>query len=863
MQTASRFAFALALTGALAITWPAAPAAASGAAPQDSAGTLAPAAAASSSWSLLVGKAPHPAPVRQSHTLVYDSQHRRAVGFGGLQAGRLMHHPYAAGLDGPGTWLAVATLDTILPRRLHAAVYDPVRDRMLVLFGYDGTYLADVQQLPLSGPADWSPLMASGTPPVPRIDFGAVYDPVGDRVLLFGGFDGTGTLYRNDVWELTLSGTPAWHLLATAGTPPSARSGSRIVLDAANHRLLMFGGANASGYLNDVWALSLSGTPTWTPVATVGTTPGGRADQVLAWDEAGQKLLVFAGFNATTSFADLWSLDFSLATPQWTRLHNGLTGVRPGAGLGQAGFWDPVRGELVVQGFDGTEEGNAYRWQAGTGWTAWYEVGTYPPSRQGHAGAYVAAHRQLVFFGGGSSSYENDTWALDLDAADRAWLPVADAGPRPPARRLHAAALDAARDRLLVFGGYDGSFRNDTWATPLGGPTDWAALAPAGAPPTPRCDLAMAVDPVGDRLIVFGGYDGFTPPANRVGDLWQLSLGGSPAWSPLAATGSPPTARSGHRFAYDPSRQRLVMFGGYDTQMLNDVWVLGLGANPAWTPLAVSGGAPAARADMVVTYDPALDRLLVFGGYDGSLVFNDLWELRFLPSPSWHQLSTGEVPGAYLSFGAWDPMRMEFLTHGGQNSAGRLQDTWVWAGPGSPTAAAASLVRAEATARGVELEWRVTESAGLTLAVERAAHGDVAWTPLGEAVPDADGSVVFTDGTAVAGAAYDYRLRWPDGHASAPVAIAVPLASARLALAVRAAPVTGDEARFDVTLAAGGGATLELFDAAGRRVGGTTLAARGAGTYVVNVRAAGAPGVCFARLTQDGEQRVARFVRLR
>lgn len=859
MHQSSRFAAALALSGVLAI----APAAASGTAPQDSAGTFAPAAVASSSWALLPVQAPHPAPLRQSHTLVYDSQHRRAVGFGGLQAGLLMHHPFAAGLDGPGAWLAITTLDTILPRRLHAAVYDPVRDRMLVLFGYDGTYLADVQQLPLSGPADWSPLAATGTPPVPRVDFGAVYDPAGDRVLLFGGFDGSATLYRNDVWELTLSGSPAWHLLTPAGTPPSARSGSRIVLDEAQNRLLMFGGANASGYLNDVWALSLSGTPTWAPVATVGTTPGGRADQVLAWDEAGRKLLVFAGFNATTSFPDLWSLDFSVAPPAWARLHDGLTGVRPGGGLGQAGFWDPVRGELVVQGFDGTDIGHAYRWKTGVGWTAWYEPGAYPPSRQGHAGVYVAAHRQLVFFGGGSNSYENDTWTLDLDAANRAWRPLADAGPRPPARRLHAAALDAARDQLLVFGGFDGTFRNDTWATPLGGPTNWSPRTPAGTPPSPRCDLATAVDPVGDRLVVFGGYDGITPPANRVGDLWQLSLGGAPAWSPLAASGPPPSARSGHRFAYDPSRQRLVMFGGYDTAMLNDVWVLTLGASPAWTPLAASGGAPAPRADMVVTYDPAFDRLLVFGGYDGYFTFRDLWELRFLPSPSWHLLSVNEMPGAYLSFGAYDPMRMEFLTHGGINDGGRQSDTWVWTDPGNPTAAAASLVRAEARADGVELEWQVTESAGLTLAVERAAHGDVAWTTRAEVTPDAAGRVTFAERDVVAGASYDYRLRWPDGHASAPVALAVPLASPRLALAVREAPVTGDDVRFDVTLASGGAATLEVFDAAGRRVGGTTLAGRGAGAYVVSVRAAGAAGVGFARLAQGGEQRVARFVRLR
>jgi hypothetical protein len=42
----------------------------------------------------------------------------------------------------------------------------------------------------------------------------AIYDPVRDRMVVFGGFDGLGNLH-NDVWVLSLAGAPTWSLLST------------------------------------------------------------------------------------------------------------------------------------------------------------------------------------------------------------------------------------------------------------------------------------------------------------------------------------------------------------------------------------------------------------------------------------------------------------------------------------------------------------------------------------------------------------------------------------------------------------------------------------------------------------------------
>ena len=50
-------------------------------------------------------------------------------------------------------------------------------------------------------------------------------------------------------------------------------------------------------------------------------------------------------------------------------------------------------------------------------------------------------------------------------------------------------------------------------------------------------------------------------PAN---DVWALSLSGSPTWAQLAPAGTPPGAWYGHSAIYDPARDRMVVFGGND-----------------------------------------------------------------------------------------------------------------------------------------------------------------------------------------------------------------------------------------------------------------------------------------------------------
>jgi hypothetical protein len=754
-----------------------------------SARTLVPAAVTAGNWQPLPAPVDGSAPLRRLHSLVIDPVRRCAYSFGGTDGFVLNNDTWVTDLAGAGEWRMLRTQGARpAARRNHAAVWDPVRGRMLVLMGYSGGYLADIWALDLTGTPTWSKLTTAGTAPSARAGFACVYDAANDRVVLFGGTD-KNTARRSDTWQLALSGTPTWSPILPSGDPPPARSGRPGVYDAANQRMLVFGGYDFYGPSDETWALSLSGAPAWTLLATTGTPPAPRSDDAVAWDPVAHRLYVYGGYDADAghNFGDLFALDCTVQPPVWSPLTS-ATPFMPAVGYGPAAVWDETGSRFILHG-EGYRPSSvqAFRYRADEGWTTWSWDGLRW-GRQGHAGAFDASHRRFVFFGGGDElgSLHDDAWELALDDANRNWRLLPATGWRPAPRRLHGAALDAARDRLVVFGGFDGGYRNDLLATSLGdslgSPLEWSPLAAGGTPPSPRADFSLVADPVQDRLVLFGGMDGVSPPAQRVGDLWQLTLAGTPQWSPLAAAGTPPTARSGHRAVYDSARGRMLVVGGFDTAPRCDVWALDLGPAPAWSQLSPSGPIPNGRSDMLLAYDPGLDRVLMFGGVkEGGFRVDELWELTLSPAPKWNPLSMDQVGEYALSFGGYDPVRGQLVSYGGFGPYGVANVTNVWTQP---------------------------------------------------------------DSAIVAGV--------------------VPPRGAKLALGVRAAPVRGDEVVFDVGLASGSPAMLELFDVSGRRGERVNLGVRAAGSHVVPVRLANtAPGVWFARLTQAGESRLVRFVRVR
>jgi hypothetical protein len=71
-------------------------------------------------------------------------------------------------------------------------VYDPVRHRLITMGGMSQTLQGGVWALTLSGTPTWTSLNPSGSGPGPIRWHSAIYDPMGDRVIVFGGGTGSG-----------------------------------------------------------------------------------------------------------------------------------------------------------------------------------------------------------------------------------------------------------------------------------------------------------------------------------------------------------------------------------------------------------------------------------------------------------------------------------------------------------------------------------------------------------------------------------------------------------------------------------------------------------------------------------------------
>jgi uncharacterized protein (TIGR03437 family) len=213
----------------------------------------------------------------------------------------------------------------------------------------------------------------------------------------------------------------------------------------------------------------------------------------------------------------------------------------------------------------------------------------------------------------------------------------------------------------------------------------WSALAPSGNAPSPRADASAIYDGNTNRMVIFGGSTTGCTFSPNVNDTWVLinanGLGGPPEWQQLHPSGGPPPVRRGHSAVYNPTSNRMVIFGGDPVgcavSKYSDVWVLsnatGVRGQATWTQLFPTGGPPPGRSDHTAVYDQANNRMTVYGGFGPTGNLHDVWVLTNADgtggTPQWNQLtpSGGPPSASSLYAGVYDSASNRMIISGGGN----------------------------------------------------------------------------------------------------------------------------------------------------------------------------------------------------
>ena len=137
----------------------------------------------------------------------------------------------------------------------------------------------------------------------------------------------------------------------------------------------------------------------------------------------------------------------------------------------------------------------------------------------------------------------------------------------------------------------------------------------------------MAYDPIRQRGVMFGGY--FVQGGDgRSSATWEWDGTHWLARRPLVS----PPERSRAAMAFDPVRGRIVMFGGYwssgtlwQVRLLRDMWEYD---GQTWQQIPLAGAWPSARFYHGMASDPLRGKVVMFGGeaYIGAPVYlGDTW----------------------------------------------------------------------------------------------------------------------------------------------------------------------------------------------------------------------------------------------
>ncbi|TFG50451.1 MAG: hypothetical protein E4H33_00035 [Anaerolineales bacterium] len=313
-----------------------------------------------------------------------------------------------------------------------------------------------------------------------------IFDPVGNKILLFGGRGEnlTGGKLLNDIWVFD-SETQDWQEIKTS-SPPTSRLSPGFVYDPSHHQVILFGGYTNKGRLADTWLLDLDEYQ-WKEIHPPHSPPA-RSDMGMAYDKSNQVVVLFGGYcleNQRDYCDDTWVFDPDLN--HWIEM-NPISSppVMYGHSLNYGSFKQQIllwggHMSIMDQGRISSAGYNNSLWSYSYPNNQWIELSPVnqnkPSPRYWHQAAYDSEIPGLVIFGGdGGYGFLADTWLYN--PVLNSWEKIKFLQP-PPARTVGSLVYSPDDEQIFLFGGLNEdmeSFR-DTWSFTFNEGGNWTMIS--------------------------------------------------------------------------------------------------------------------------------------------------------------------------------------------------------------------------------------------------------------------------------------------------------------------------------------------------------------------------------------------------
>jgi hypothetical protein len=624
---------------------------------------------------------------RRGSCMVYDAKNKRFIVFGGYNGSIRFNETWELSADSPyHRWKKLTPSGTPpTAKNLAASTYargttsGSVDKAYMVVWG--GAIPGDTNEMhvldvSVPGSEAWTTISQTSAPAarsyithhmVAKVTASNTID-----IYLFGGW---GATRLNDLQRCTFNvnspGSVTWTALKANGAvgSPSARSGTAMIYDSANNRLVITCGRSDSAYLNDLWQYNIA-TNTFSQISPGGTAPAIRELPSIGYDAVNQRAILVAGWqgNITSNRNDVFSLSLTPVSESWTEIRsNSLTNQGILAFSNASSAVDTSRNLMVMSTINGYDATDKYAYAFDMNDTSpsaplgSLNVADHFRARDAPSVAYDSSRNEMVFINGygamdddetiGDGEHVAEIWAYDH--TNNKWRSAMGGPVGMPQSEGGLSVYDSVNDRIIHFGGLAGTnqMNSDVWELKADdyGVYHARKLAPSGTIPPQRWQAAGCYDVTNQRMIVWGGQNQST----ILNDVWALNLTlGSEAWTQLSPTGSAPTPVWQSAYAYDSASKRLYVHGGYTgAGYSSQLFYLDITTtNGAWTNTNVTGGTGVRGA--VMGYDSTNQRLVCFGGYDGSAVNNTVRYTSTSSFTSWTTQATSNTPPARRSAGA-------------------------------------------------------------------------------------------------------------------------------------------------------------------------------------------------------------------